>query len=83
MLVNVGSKHYIYVNASSRNGRFGAPPHKTLLLLHVGIQLFECFFTKFEQFSLDSLAYNALNVTIGKQMIQKQIKSTVHNIIKI
>ena len=58
-------------------------PHKTLLLLHVGVQLFECFFTKFEQFSLVSLADNALNVTIGKQTIREQIKSTVHDIIKI
>ena len=58
-------------------------PHKTLLLLHVGVQLFECFFTKFEQFSLDSLVDNALNITIGKQTIQKQMKSAVHNIIKM
>ena len=39
------------------------------------------FFTKFEQFSSDSLADNALNITIGKQTIYKQIESTVHNII--
>ena len=58
-------------------------PPQNSLLLHVGVQLFEGFFTKFEQFSLDSLADNAHNVTIGKQTIHKQMKSTVHNIIKI